>query len=137
MVTVGGPIRARWSARRRASGSRYRPVMCRTRSAASAAGIPAAVTNNGRAEEPHDRHRVGSRAEPGLGPPNHRDAELGMRMRTQARPAAGLQVGGTIDHQQAQPAHTVQDRAQRWEFAQVELTWPVGRYPGYHRGAFA
>jgi len=31
MVTVGGPIRARWSARRRASGSRYRPFMCRTR----------------------------------------------------------------------------------------------------------
>jgi hypothetical protein len=48
----GGPVRARVSARRRASGSRYRPAMSRTRSAASVAGIPAAVTNSGRAEDP-------------------------------------------------------------------------------------
>ena len=53
-----GPVRARVSARRSASGSRYRPAMRRTRSAASAAGIPA-----------HDRYRVGSGAEPGLGHP--------------------------------------------------------------------
>jgi hypothetical protein len=52
MVTAGGPARARVSARRRASGSRYQPAMRRTRSAASVAGIPAAVTNSGRAEAP-------------------------------------------------------------------------------------
>ena len=52
MVAAGGPVRARVSARRSASGSRYRPAMRRTRSAASAAGIPAAVTNSGRAEDP-------------------------------------------------------------------------------------
>jgi hypothetical protein len=39
------------SARRRASGSRQRPAMRRTRSAASALGIPAAVTYNGRTED--------------------------------------------------------------------------------------
>jgi hypothetical protein len=48
----GRPVRARVSARRSASGSRYRPAMRRTRSAASAAGIPAAVTNSGRPEDP-------------------------------------------------------------------------------------
>ena len=51
-VVAGGAARARVSARRSASGSRYRPAMRRTRSAASAGGIPAAVTNNGRAEDP-------------------------------------------------------------------------------------
>jgi hypothetical protein len=52
MVTIGEPARARVSARRSASGSRYRPTMRRTRSAASALGIPDAVTNSGRAEDP-------------------------------------------------------------------------------------
>src|SRR2546421_10439652 len=52
MVTAGGPVRARVSARRRASGSRYRSAMRRTRSAASAQGIPAAVTNSGRSADP-------------------------------------------------------------------------------------
>jgi hypothetical protein len=33
-----------------------------------------------------DRHRVGSRAEPGLGHPDHRDVELGVRTRAQAGP---------------------------------------------------
>ena len=77
-----------------------------------------------------DRDRVGSRAEPGLGDPDHRDAELGVRMRAQAGPAAGVQIGVAIDDQQAQPAQIGQDRAQRRELAQVELTRPVGRYPG-------
>ena len=40
----GRPARARVSARRSAPGSRCRSAMCRTRFAASAAGIPAAVT---------------------------------------------------------------------------------------------
>ena len=52
MVAGGGPVRARVSARRSASGSRYRPAMRRTRSAASAAGIPAEVTNSRRTEDP-------------------------------------------------------------------------------------
>ena len=52
MVVAGGSARARVSARRSASGSRYHPAMRRTRSAASTAGIPAAVTNNGRTEDP-------------------------------------------------------------------------------------
>ena len=37
----------------------------------------------------HDWHRVGSRAEPGLGHPDHWDAEFGVRMDTQAGPPAG------------------------------------------------
>ena len=39
-------------ARRCASGGRFRLAMCQARSAASAAGIPAAVTDNGRIEDP-------------------------------------------------------------------------------------
>jgi hypothetical protein len=58
------------------------------------------------------------------------DAELGVRMRAQAGPAGRVQIGVAVDHQQAQPAQTVQDRAQRRELAQVELARPVGRYPG-------
>ena len=46
------PVRARASARRSASGRRNGPVICRTRGAASARGIPAAVTNSGRDESP-------------------------------------------------------------------------------------
>lgn len=45
------------SARRSAPGRGYRPPRCRTRSAASALGIPAAMTNNGRPEDPR---RTGS-----------------------------------------------------------------------------
>jgi hypothetical protein len=47
-------------------------------------------------------------------------------MRAQAGPAAGVQVGVAVDDQQAQSAEIVQDRAQRREFAQVELARPVG-----------
>ena len=65
------------------------------------------------------------------------DAELGVRMRAQAGPAGRVQIGVAVDHQQAHhPAQTVQDRAQRRQFAQVELARPAGRYPWYYRGAF-
>ena len=37
-----------------------------------------------------DRHRVGRRAEPGLGCPDHRDTELGVRMPAQAGPPGGV-----------------------------------------------
>jgi hypothetical protein len=64
-------------------------AMRRTRSAASAPGISAAVTNSGRAEDLRTTgHRVGGRAEPELGHDN-RDAELGVRMCTQVGPTAG------------------------------------------------
>ena len=46
-------------------------------------------------------------------------------MRTQAGPAAGVQIGVAIDHQQAQPAQIVQDRVQRREFTPVELARPA------------
>ena len=52
VVVAGGPVGATVLARRSASGGRYRPAMRRTRSAESAAGIPAAVTNGGRSEHP-------------------------------------------------------------------------------------
>ena len=78
-----------------------------------------------------DRHRVGSRAEPGLGHPDHREAELGVRTRTQAGRPAGVQIGVAIDHQQAQPAQILQDRTQRRELAQAELARPgTGGTPG-------
>jgi len=58
-------------------------------------------------------------------------------MRAQAWLAAGVQVGVAIDHQQAQPGQILQDRAQRRQLAQAELTRPVGRYPRYHCGVFS
>ena len=111
MVAAGGPARARVSARRSASGSGYRPARRRTRSAASAAGIPAAVTNNGRPEDPR---RTGSAwvavrnldlAAPITGMPNSACAAR------PGRAGRGVQVGVAIDHQQAQLAQVVQDRA--------------------------
>ena len=133
MMAAVGLARARVSARRSASGSRYRPAMRRTRSATSAAGIPAAVTNNGRTE---DSRRTGT-------------AWVAVRNRDLATPITGMpnsactwaprpgghrvQIGVPVDHQQAQPA---QDRTQRRELTQVELTRPAGRYPGYRGGAF-
>ena len=135
MLIAGGPARARASARRRASGSRLRPAMRRTRSAASALGIPAAVTNNGRTEDPRTTGtawvavRNLDLATPITGMPNSACAchpgRVGRR----------VQIGIAIDHQQAQTAQAVQDRAQRREFARVELARPVGPYPGYHRGS--
>src|SRR5215472_3876339 len=87
-VIPGGPVRASVSAQRRASGIRNRPAMFWTRSAASVARIPAAVTNTGHAEVPR---RTGmawvGRAERGFGHADHRDAKLGVRVRTQAGPA--------------------------------------------------
>ena len=86
--------------------------MRRTRSAASARGIPAAVTNSGRTEDPR---RTGTAwvavRNRDFGHPDDRDAELGVRMRAQAGAAAGVQVGVAVDDQQAQPAEIVQDRA--------------------------
>ena len=70
----------------------------------------------------HDRHRVGHRTEPGLGHPDYRDAERGVRMRAQAAPAARIPVG--IDHQQAQSADLVQDRAQRRELPPLPYAEP-------------
>jgi hypothetical protein len=75
---------------------------------------------------------VGGGAEPGLVHPDDRDAELGVRVRAQAGPAAGVQA---VDDQQAQPAQVVQDRAQRREFAPVELSRLVGECLGEDRGA--
>jgi hypothetical protein len=54
---------------------------------------------------------VDDRAEPGLGHSDYRDAELGLRMRAQAGPAAEVEARLAVDDQQAQPVQTVQSRA--------------------------
>jgi hypothetical protein len=89
ILAVGGPGRTRVSARASASGSRYRSAMTRTRSVAPSAGIPAAVANSGRAEDPRTTGTewVAVRNWIWL-PPDHWDAELDVRMRTQAGSAA-------------------------------------------------
>ena len=70
-------MRARVSARRRALGSRNGPAMCRTRSTASARGMPAAVIYSGRVERPRRTGRgVGGRAERGFGHADHWHTEL-------------------------------------------------------------
>ena len=110
--------------------------MCRTKPAASALGIPAAVMNSGRIEDPR---RTGTAwvavrnrdlATPITGMPNSACAWT-------PRPAAvRVQVGVAVDDEQAQPAQAGQDCAQRRELAQVELSRLVGRYLGDDRGAF-
>jgi hypothetical protein len=65
--------------------------MCQAGSAASAAGIPAAVTNNGRTGgSAHGRHRVGGRVEPGPGHAGHRDAGLGVWLGLLAHALTGM-----------------------------------------------
>jgi len=79
------------SARRSASGGRCRSAMCQTRSAASAAGIPAAVTSNGAYRgAAQDRHRVGGRMKPGPGHAGHRYAEVGVLLGLLARALTGM-----------------------------------------------
>ena len=78
---------------------------------------------------------MGSRAEGSLGHADHRDAELGVRVRAQAGPAPGIKVGVAVDHQEAEPAQTVHDRADRREFTQVELTRPVRLHLRHDFGA--
>ena len=64
MAAAGGPVRARAQARRRASGSGYRPAMRQTRSAASAAGIPGCGdeqrAGRGSAQDRHGAWRCGT-----------------------------------------------------------------------------
>jgi hypothetical protein len=69
MLAGGGPAPARVLGRRSAPGSRYRPAMRRTRAAASARGIPAAVTNSGRPEDPRTTAPRGSRCGTWAWPP--------------------------------------------------------------------
>jgi hypothetical protein len=51
VMAAGGSARAGVSTRRSPSGGRYRSAVCQAGSAGSAAGIPAAVTSNGRTED--------------------------------------------------------------------------------------
>jgi len=57
--------------------------------------------------------------------------ELGVRMRPQARTAAGVQIGVAVHHQQAGPAQTIQDRAAAG--AHAGRTRPAG---GWHLGYY-
>ncbi len=74
-----------------------------------------------------DRHGMGRCAEGRFSHADHGDAELGGRARAQAGPAVRVEIGIAVDHQQAHLAQAVQDRAQRWEFSQVELAGLVGQ----------
>ena len=65
-----------------------------------------------------------------------RCASITCMIRHYLSPGRADRPGPDRRSQQAQPAQTVQDRAQRRQLAQVELARPVGRYPGDHRGAF-
>jgi hypothetical protein len=71
------------------------------------------------------RHRVRGRAEGRLGHADHRDAELGVGVRAQARAPGRVEIDVTVDHEQAQPADAAQHGAQRRQLPQVELARPV------------
>lgn len=77
-----------------------------------------------------------SRPERRLGHADYRNTELGVRMRTQARPVGRVEIGIAIDHQQGQPANAAQNRARRRQFPPEELTRPVRHHLGHDRGAF-
>jgi hypothetical protein len=51
-------------------------------------------------------HGVGGGGEGGLGHADHRDAEFSVRVRTQAGPGTGVEVGVAVDPQEAQTART-------------------------------
>lgn len=69
---------------------------------------------------------MASRPKGGLGHADHRDAELSLSVRTKAGPATAVKVGVAVDHQEAQTAQPAQDRADRREFTQIELTSRYG-----------
>ena len=54
-------------------------------------------------------------------------------MGAQAGPAARVQIGVTVHHQQLQPGDMVQDRVQRRQLPPVELTRPARLLPGWWR----
>lgn len=78
---------------------------------------------------------MGGRTELRLGHADHRNAELSVRMRTQPRPASRVKIGVAVNHQQPQPADTVQHRTQRRQLPHEELTGPVRQHPGHDRSA--
>jgi hypothetical protein len=78
------------------------------------------------------RYGVGGRPEPRLGHADHRDAELGVRVGAEPRPAERVEIGVPVDDQQAKP-HPAQDRPQRRQLPEVELARPVRRRLGQHR----
>jgi len=78
---------------------------------------------------------MGGCAEGRLGHADHRNAELSVRMRTQPRPASRVKIGIAVNHQQLQPADTVQHRTQRRQLPHEELTWPVRQHLGHDRSA--
>jgi hypothetical protein len=90
VMAAGGSARARVPARRSASSGRYRPAMCHTRSAEYAAGIPAAVTDNGRTEDPRTTGTAWWLYGTGLGHAGHQDAGLGVSPGLLARALTGI-----------------------------------------------
>jgi hypothetical protein len=58
-----------------------------------------------------------------------------MRMGTQPWPAARIQIGVAVHHQQPQPSNAGQDRAQWRQLPPVELTRTVRPCLGHDRGA--
>jgi hypothetical protein len=95
------------------------------------------VTNNGLAEVPRSTGTAWVAVWKAVfGHPDHRDTELSVRVRTQAGPATGVKVGVTVDHQQAQLAQPMQDRANRRELTQIELTGAVRQHLRQNFSAF-
>jgi hypothetical protein len=139
MLSAGGPARARVQARRGAVHGQPAPtghVLDQLRGVDC--GHPGCTeeqrTGRGSVQ---DRHHVGGCTQPGLGDPDHWNAEIGVRMRTRAGPTTGAQVSVAVDHQQAQPGQTVQDQPCATVGARAGRTVPAGRrYLGDHHGAF-
>jgi hypothetical protein len=73
---------------------------------------------------------MAGRPEPRLGHADDQNTELGMRMRSQARPALRIQIGIAVHDQQAKAAHVGQHGTQARQLPQEELTGLVGRHLG-------
>ena len=72
--------------------------------------------------------------EPGLGHSDDGSTELGMNMRAEAGPPAGVKVNITVNHDQREIGARRDHRPQRRQFTQVELARLIRRAPTNRRG---
>jgi hypothetical protein len=79
---------------------------------------------------------MGSRYERRFGHADHRNVELGVRVRVRAQSWASgwIKVGKAVDNEQVQPGDAAQHRTERRQFMPVELTRLVGHHLRHDHG---
>jgi hypothetical protein len=109
--------------------------MWRTSLAAWACGIPAAVTNNGRADVPRSTGAAcAAVAKQVLATPITTIPNSAC-VRAQAGPATGVQIGVTVHNEQAEPIHAREHGPYRRQFPPEELARVIRLHLGHDHGA--